>query len=73
MNAFMPTICSSTFLGACHALTARGLRVLEALRRFRGADAEVLCEARDRSLHKLILFARTSSLPGCSQLLCSPV
>ena len=50
--------------------SVRERSVLAALRPFLGADAEVLYEAQGRSLHKLICFARDSSLPGCAQLLC---
>ena len=50
--------------------SVRERSVLAALRPFLGADAEVLYEAQDRSLHKLVCFARDSSLPGCAQLLC---
>jgi hypothetical protein len=50
--------------------SVRERSVLAALRPFLGADAEVLYEAQGRSLHKLVCFARDSSLPGCAQLLC---
>jgi hypothetical protein len=53
---------------AIATLSARERSVLEALRPFLGADAEVLCEAQGRSLHKPVCFARDSSLPGCVQL-----
>ena len=50
--------------------TARELQVLDALRPFLGADTEGLYAAQGRSLHRLVCFARDSSLPGCAQLLC---
>lgn len=50
--------------------SVRERSVLAALRPFLGADAEVLYEAQGRSLHKLVCFARDSSMPGCAQLLC---
>ena len=50
--------------------TARERRVLEALRPFLGADTEGLYAAHGRSLHRFLRFARDSSLPGCTQLLC---
>ncbi|WP_418126504.1 DNA repair protein RadC (plasmid) [Variovorax sp. 375MFSha3.1] len=52
------------------AFTARELQVLDALRPFLGADTEGLYAAQGRSLHRLVCFARDSSLPGCAQLLC---
>ncbi|RTQ33061.1 DNA repair protein RadC [Variovorax gossypii] len=52
------------------AFTVRELQVLDALRPFLGAEAEGLYAAQGRSLHKLVCFARDSSLPGCAQLLC---
>lgn len=55
---------------AAASFTARELVVLDALRPFLGADAEGLYAAQGRSLHKLVCFARDSSLPGCAQLLC---
>jgi len=62
---------SSSPLPPCAApsFTARELGVLDTLRAFLGADAEVLYAAQDRSLYKLVCFARDSSLPGCAQLL----
>lgn len=50
--------------------TAHELQVLDALRPFLGADTEGLYAAQSRSLHRLVCFARDSSLPGCAQLLC---
>jgi len=68
MNA-SPLSSSSISSGAC-VFTARERSVLDALRPFLGADAERLYAAQGRSLQRLVGFARDSSLPGCTQLLC---
>lgn len=65
----MNTSTSSVSVSSLSTLSVRELSVLAALRPFLGADAEVLYEAQGRSLHKLVCFARDSSLPGCVQLM----
>ncbi|WP_198086259.1 JAB domain-containing protein [Variovorax sp. E3] len=69
-SSLSPVALSLSGPSAAHGFTAREQCVLEALRPFLGADAQGLYEAQGRSLHKLICFARDSSLPGCVQLLC---
>ena len=65
------SICASgSSSDSSSGVTARERSVLEALRPFLGADAEALYTAQGRSLHRLVCFARDSSLPGCAQLLC---
>jgi DNA repair protein RadC len=77
MNASISSVAAAGSSAVCSdlttspsAMTARERSVLVSLRPFLGADAEVLYEAQGRSLHKLVCFARDSSLPGCTQLLC---
>ena len=74
MNALTSSVVASSLdASADSSLSTWSVRersVLAALRPFLGADAEVLYEAQGRSLHKLVCFARDSSLPGCAQLLC---
>ncbi|SEF35322.1 DNA repair protein RadC [Variovorax sp. NFACC27] len=68
-SSFVVSSSPASFHGPS-AFTARELQVLDALRPFLGAEAEGLYAAQGRSLHKLVCFARESSLPGCAQLLC---
>ena len=71
LGSSSPDACaSSSGASSPSVLSVRELGVLAALRPFLGADAEVLYEAQGRSLHKMVCFARDSSLPGCAQLLC---
>lgn len=74
MNALTSSVVASSPDGCADSSrstwSVRERSVLAALRPFLGADAEVLYEAQGRCLHKLICFARDSSLPGCAQLLC---
>ncbi|MDQ0570013.1 hypothetical protein QFZ42_001847 [Variovorax paradoxus] len=60
---------SSSAGEAAGTLSARDLRVLEALRPFLGAEAEALFEAHGRSLHRLVGFARDTSGIGWLQML----
>lgn len=43
-------------------------RIVDALQPLLGSDAVALFESHGRSLHKLVHFARRSSLPGCQRL-----
>ncbi|KQW60305.1 hypothetical protein ASC92_27700 [Variovorax sp. Root411] len=51
------------------SFTPREVGILEALRPFLGADAEVLYGAHGRSLHRLVCHARDASTVGCLQLM----
>ena len=71
MNTPVVTVAGSSPVEASLSVfTARERQVLEALRPFLGGQTEALYVAHDRSLHKLVGFARDASLPGCAQLLC---
>lgn len=53
---------------ASSKLTVQQRRIVDVLQPLLGREASALYEAHDRSLQKLVHFARQSPLPGCQRL-----